>query len=462
MATSRQRAENGQGSIRWINDRECECIVQSQYLNPKTGKPKRFKRKLKIDDNIKPTRKTQSEIEDQVRQSANMVKDAWEKELIKGNDNKINKSKTFGEYMDDYLDVVVKPSITASGYKSYISALSCNFYKQPISKFQLQMLNAQVFQEYFDAILAKRSKKTCSIPIQLCKRLCRWLVDRSLLKENYAEQTIIKKEIVDEYNKKHNEELKNQKMVFTSDDIQKFYYAFKNNMGETPVIVLFLLETGMRVGEFSALKLDNVDLDRRRIDIVESRSTRYINNDKSQGVEFYTKVPKNGNERFVMMSDLCKECVEYMIAQTKIHCKYDNPLGLLYPTFRTGKERSVSSMENCFKDLCNKLDIDRDVRLTKGGMRRGLCLHSLRHTANTIANTAKGANVINTALAMGHNAIRTENIYTHATEEALSTITTPSQAVIDEYKNKEGKEGVLDKEMYDMYLKLRAKFETKS
>lgn len=462
MATIRQRAENGQGSIRWINDRECECIVQSQYLNPKTGKPKRFKRKLKIDDNIRPTRKVQSEIEDQVRQSANMAKDAWEKELIKGNDNKVNKSKTFGEYMDDYLDTVVQPSITASGYKSYISALSCNFYKQPISKYQLQMLNTQVFQEYFDTILARRSKKTCSIPIQLCKRLCKWLVDRSLLKENYAEQTIIKKEIADEYDKKRNEELKNQKMVFTSEDIQKFYYAFKNNMGETAVIVLFLLETGMRAGEFSALKLDNVDLDRRRIDIVESRSTRYVNNDKTQGVEFYTKVPKNGDGRFVMMSDLCKECVEYMIAQTKLHCKDDNPLGLLYPTFRTGKERSVSSMETCFKDLCNKLDIDRDVRLTKGGMKRGLCLHSLRHTADTIANTAKGANVVNTALAMGHNAIRTENIYTHATEEALSTITTPSQAVIDEYKNDKKKEDVSEEEMYEMYLKLKEKFESKS
>ncbi len=45
MANSKQRAENGQGSIRWINERECECMIQSQYINPKTGKPKRFKRK---------------------------------------------------------------------------------------------------------------------------------------------------------------------------------------------------------------------------------------------------------------------------------------------------------------------------------------------------------------------------------------------------------------------------------
>ena len=68
MSTSRLRAENGQGSIRWINERECECIIQSQYLNPKTGKPKRFKRKYKIDKNTKPTRKVQAETEEKIRE----------------------------------------------------------------------------------------------------------------------------------------------------------------------------------------------------------------------------------------------------------------------------------------------------------------------------------------------------------------------------------------------------------
>ena len=455
MAVSRLRAENGQGSIRWINDRECECVIQSQYINPKTGKPKRFKRKLKIDENKKVTRKIQSEIEEQARQITIMAKDAWEKELIKGNDTKIDKSKTFGEYMKEYLSII-EVNLTGSGYKSYYSNLKNNFFSQPISNYQLQMLNTQVFQNYYDTILLLKSKKTCSISIQLTKRLCKWLVDKSLLKENYAEQTIIKQDIVDEYDHKREDELKNKKEIFTSEDIQKFYYACKNNMGETGAIVMFLLETGLRAGEFAALRVDNIDFERRRIDIVEAQSTRYINNDPNQGVESYIKVPKNGKGRFIMMSDLCLEVVRYMIEQTKLHCK-NNSKNLLYPTFRTGKPRSLSSMEICFKDLCNKLDIDRDVRQTKAGRMNGLCLHSLRHTMDTIANTSKGANVVNTALAIGHTAIRTENIYTHATEEALSTITTPSKAILDEYKEKDDE--LSDKEMYEMYLKLKSKFE---
>ena len=75
-----------------------------------------------------------------------------------------------------------------------------------------------------------------------------------------------------------------------------------------------------------------------------------------------------------------------------------------------------------------------------------------------MANTAKNANVVNTALKMGHKAISVENVYTHATEEALSSVATPSQVVLDEYKkNPENKSE--EEELYKMYLKLKEKFE---
>ena len=143
--------------------------------------------------------------------------------------------------------------------------------------------------------------------------------------------------------------------------------------------------------------------------------------------------------------------------QTRLKCR-NNPDNLLYPTFINGKRRSNSSMEVCFKELCNKLEIDRDIHLTKSGQQKGLCLHSLRHTADTMANTAKNANVVNTALKMGHKAISVENVYTHATEEGLSSVMTPSQAVLDEYKT-DAVNIANDDELYKMYLKLKEKFE---
>ena len=43
-----KKANNGEGNVRSLPDGNYECIIQSKYLNPKTGKPKRIKRKGKI------------------------------------------------------------------------------------------------------------------------------------------------------------------------------------------------------------------------------------------------------------------------------------------------------------------------------------------------------------------------------------------------------------------------------
>lgn len=40
---------NGEGSVRQLPDGTFECITQSKYLNPKTNKYKRFKRKGKTE-----------------------------------------------------------------------------------------------------------------------------------------------------------------------------------------------------------------------------------------------------------------------------------------------------------------------------------------------------------------------------------------------------------------------------
>ena len=337
------KEQDGNGNMRQLPDGTLECVIQSKYINPKTGKPKRVKRRGKS--------------KNETREKTQMALAAWEKEIERGRDTKVNKTKTFGQYMEEYIDTEAKPTLTGSGYHSYISNMKNNFYPFPISKMQLHMLSTVEFEKYFDSILELKSRKTCSLPIQLCRRCCKWLVDKSLLKENYASQARIKREISDEYDKKREDDIKSRKKVFTPEGIEKFYYAYKNNMGQYPVVVLFLLETGLRAGEFSALRNDSIDLENNKIHIVETQSLRFKNNDKNKGIEYYVKVPKNKEARFIMMSDLCRECVLYMMEQTKLNCR-NNPENLLYPTFRNGKRRSTSSMETCFKDLRNKLEID--------------------------------------------------------------------------------------------------------
>ena len=462
------RKQNGEGSVRKLEDGSFECIIQSKYINPKTGKTKRIKRK--------------GETEEIARKNCKMAVKAWEKSIEAGKNEKFLKSKTFGQYMEEYIETEAKKDLTASGYHTYVSSLNRNFYPFPIANLQLHMLNAEEFKRYYDELVKVKSKHTAMLPRQLCIRCCKWLVYRSLLDEVYADRYFFDKEVVDEYDNEAAERERNRKLIFTTEDIKKFYYSYKNNIGQYPCVVLFLLETGMRAGEFAALRNDNIDLKEGIIWVRETRSLRFKDNDKDSGsVEYYTKVPKNKTERMIVMSDLCKEVVLYMQEQTKLQCKH-NPDNLLYPTFRNGKRRSNSSMEVCFKDLCDKLGIDRDVRLTKTGQMKGLCLHSLRHTMDSIAN-AHGTNIVNTALMLGHNVVRTEEVYTHATVEGLKSIVTPSKAILEEY-SENGTSGATtqekslespytkpqrvnteqecmsdkDKELYDMYLKLKEKF----
>ena len=101
------RKGNGDGSTRQLADGSWECLVQSKYPNPKTGNPKRIKRKAAT--------------EKEAVENAKMALTAWEKSFEEGKDLKVSKTKTFGQYMEEYVDEIVKPTITASGYHSYIS-----------------------------------------------------------------------------------------------------------------------------------------------------------------------------------------------------------------------------------------------------------------------------------------------------------------------------------------------------
>ena len=74
------RKANKEGSVRKLADGSWECIIQSKYLNPETGKPKRFKRKAIT--------------EEEAGKKAKMDMRAWEKEFERGRDTKIDKSKT--------------------------------------------------------------------------------------------------------------------------------------------------------------------------------------------------------------------------------------------------------------------------------------------------------------------------------------------------------------------------------
>lgn len=183
--------KHGEGSARQLENGSWECMVQSKYINPdsKDMSPKRIKRRGRT--------------ENDARKKAKQALLVWEKNYEETRLNKkMDKKKTFGQYMDEFIETEVKPEVAGATYKSYVYTLQANFYNCKISNYRLEDLNKVEFETYFDSIIKKKSNKTAKVPMQLCKRCCEWLIVKSLLKENYAAQAKTKKEIKDEYFRK--------------------------------------------------------------------------------------------------------------------------------------------------------------------------------------------------------------------------------------------------------------------
>ena len=171
------------------------------------------------------------------------------------------------------------------------------------------------------------------------------------------------------------------------------------------------------------------------------------------GIEGYYKVPKNKKQRIIYLSDIAKECVVDMQNRTATYCE-ENKDDLLYPVFRKPyRARSNSTMEVGFKTLCKFLNIDRGVQRGKTGINKGLCLHSLRHTFITYANTSNENNSLVVSMMAGHQQRVDETIYTHENIEAMAQIQTPSKLFIDDAKPKHVIE--VDDKDYQEYLEFK-------
>ncbi len=449
MIITMAKRKAGEGTVTQLDNGLYEAITQSSKLNPKTMKYKRFKRR--------------GNTAEEALANARAARDHWEIELSLGNEEKVDKKKSLGSYMMEYLTTTIKDSgITASTYHTYYRTMNQMFMDSNLAKLQLHMLTVKEFEDYYNDLYSHYAEKSCSTPKQLLIKLCDLLCERKLIKMNYAKlaQIGIKKEVIDEYKKSQVENEKHRKKIWTNEDIQKFYNAYRTGTGgEIVVIILFMLETGVRAGEFVAITNDNVDLNKRVLTIEKARSVRFKNIDiPEEGIEYYTKVTKNGEQRTVYLTDFAVELIQVMQEQTRSKCK-NNPDDLLYPQLRRGTKRTNTSMETCLKDLCDRLGIDRDVRLSPTGQKIGLSLHTCRHTYDSIANTAKGANPIATALSMGHKGINVENVYTHITENAQKEIKTASSEILGLNQSQDSVSGLSPEEEKMLYLLLKKKFE---
>lgn len=193
--------------------------------------------------------------------------------------------------------------------------------------------------------------------------------------------------------------LKKDKKVraLTIDEQIKLTKYLKENDVKHKDIFILCLNTGARIGEILALKLEDIDLDNNCFYI---RRTTTLD---SNGNVILGETTKTDNgERFVILNQITKPIIEHAIKcrnsskDDLIFCKED---GTLY---------GDTGMNSAFKRICKNAGIKDDVNT-----------HMLRHTFVTRSKEA-GVDASATKTSVGHGDIRvTQNIYNEDQREYL-------------------------------------------
>ena len=171
-----------------------------------------------------------------------------------------------------------------------------------------------------------------------------------------------------------NKETVIERKIFTNEEIKKLW----NNLDKPHVyIVLILIYTGMRIGEFINLKNKDINLEDRTLQVRVSKTATGIR-----------MIPIN--------SKIFPLITKNMIFSQEYFVKGDTTTQLSYSTFKPR-----------FVKLLNELGIQSHT------------IHDTRHTFATLMNNAN-ANSTSIKKLIGHsNFETTENIYTHKDKEEL-------------------------------------------
>jgi integrase len=201
--------------------------------------------------------------------------------------------------------------------------------------------------------------------------------------------------------------------VFTHEQIHRIFTACDNrrmssrnmycNLFSLPTLYRLLYGTGMRIGEATALKNEDVDIMRQRIII---------------------KKTKNKKQRFIPINDslsaVLKQYIEY---RNKMPLPNVNELDSFLLISPAGKPLSSCTVLQGFKRVL------RECEIPCSSNRDGACIHSLRHTfaVHSLAKMVKEGMDIYCALPvlsvfLGHKTLKGTETYVRLTMEMFPEV----------------------------------------
>jgi len=258
-------------------------------------------------------------------------------------------------------------------------------------------------QEYIDGLLREGELKAKTINSDrtfLCS-VFNYAKDCEYISDNVVER--VKRLPVDEF----------EGTAYTEGQIKELLTEIENSgdLRLKTFVYLGMCE-GMRRGEISGLKWENIDFENRRIHIIEVRTPI-----KGQVI---TKEPKTKkSRRTIAMTDIVKTClIEYRQQQEE-----SGLLGEYVIIGEKGLPLRPNQMNNKLTRFLEKHDL-KHIRI-----------HDLRHTFCTLGIDS-GLDFAHMAKFLGHSNSRiTEQIYTHLKDDSIDRVGAVMQNALSEILN---------------------------
>lgn len=303
----------------------------------------------------------------------------------------ISPKTLFGDYILDWL-TFKQGEIEQTTYQTYedlINSMVIKFGFYNISTKQISQLSPKVFQKYLNSLALQYSRSSITKIWVIIKQCLKYGELQNELPSNLA--TMVKVPLESKVAVK-----KKEIPFLTMEQANIFYdmleYKDERNISRFKTsnnahALVLILYTGMRVGELIALKWKNVDLDNKRIHIVES-SANIKENGKTISVD---KAPKTESSvRYVPLPDRAIEMLEYFrkIRKNEYVCISKN-----------GMKMNRRNISHTLNSMCKYANLPQ------------LNIHALRHSYGSIL-LSQGVDIKIISELLGHSNITTTyNVY---------------------------------------------------
>lgn len=147
-------------------------------------------------------------------------------------------AQTYEKWSDKHFKNLTKNG--EQGYKTawkYLDSISCR---------KIAELKTADYQRCIDECAQQFGRSQCAKIKQLCSQLCKYAAQNDIIDKNYAEFITLPKEE------------KTEKRIFTAEERKKLW---EHSDDKSVQIILFMIYTGLRIGEVFEIKKENVHLE---------------------------------------------------------------------------------------------------------------------------------------------------------------------------------------------------------